>query len=246
MLIAQHSPLRHPPAGLDRRQQIALDGIRIAADILDLSSHRLRETLLGLSNIEMNTDHFYRAATSAISDAWSIVDNTHRFCELLRQFPQIKKKLPQFELLFRAAKPAEALRHFIQHARNEIDALAQAGFSIWGNITWNEPPPIPGHGRLVRSLHMGTFYSGNYAALGRIPESVESEIDNITLHAGPHKMALMLVIDRVEGVIRGFERDMDAQMGQQTRNGSDILFSLAVTPSENVPQRTQPPTAGDA
>lgn len=229
MLIAHDSPLRKPPVGLDRRQQIALDGIRVAADVVDLSHRRLNQTLLNLSSIEPFTDAYHQATVATISDAWSIVDNAHRFCELLRQFPSIKQNLPQFQLLYRSAKPAEALRHFIQHARNEIDALSKAGLSIWGTLTWNLKADFDAGHRTLRSLHIGTFYEGNFAAMGKLPESVKADVDNVTLHAGSHQMVLSKVVRNIEQVVKGFERDIAQQAGQFPRHSSDMLFAMTVT-----------------
>jgi hypothetical protein len=246
MLISPDSPLRLLPVGLDRRQQIALDGVRVAADVLDLATTRLTSTLAEVVALDPHSDPYLRAAVSAISDAWSIVDNTHRFCELLKQFPRIKQRLPQFQVLYRSAAAAEPMRHFIQHVRNEIDALAQGGLSVWGTITWNLKSEFDAGQRIQHSLHIGTFYDGNFAAMGQFAKKVESEVDNITLHAGGHTMILSGLMRRVEEVIRGFELGIADQAGNLPRHSSDMLFALTMTPAASNHERPHPRTDEDA
>lgn len=239
MLIAIDSPLRKVPTGLDRRQQIVIDGLRISVDVVDLSFRRLCTSLKALPEVAPETTEFVELAVSANLDAWTIVDYVHRFSELLHQMPMIKQNLPQIQLLYRAASDAEHMRHYIQHVRNEVDSLAASGLSVWGSLTWAMKADYDAGRKTKRSLNMGTFYIGNFAAIGKIPQSVEREVDCIEIYAGGRSFELTGVLRYIECVIRGLERDIEDQAGHLPRYGSDLLAALSV---EVVTQITLDPT----
>ena len=227
MLIAIDSPLRGVPSGLDRRQLIVIDGLRISVDVIDLSFRRLCASLKALPEAAPETTEFVELAVSANLDAWTIVDHVHRFSELLHQMPMVKQNLPQFQLLYRSASDAEQMRHYIQHVRNEVDSLAASGLSVWGSLTWAMKADYDAGRKIKRSLNMGTFYVGNFAAVGKIPQSVEREVDCIEIYAGGRSFELTGVLRHIERVIRGFELDIEDQAGHLPRHGSDLLVALS-------------------
>lgn len=230
MLIGLASPLRRVPIGLDRRQQIVLDGLRISADTIDLCLRRLAASLSSLPSQPVNTLEYIELACSANLDAWSIVDHIHRFTELLRQMPMVKQNLPQFQLLYRAASDAEQMRHYIQHVRNEVDTLSASGQSVWGSLTWALKRDYDAGRRTKYMLNSGTFYDGHFAAMGSFPEIVTRDVDFIMIHAGDRSFELTGIINHVERVIRSFEESIEAQAGSMQRHGSDLLAVLTMHP----------------
>jgi hypothetical protein len=232
MLIAPDSSLRRVPVGLDRRQQIVLDGLRISADVIDLCFRRLTAALRLLPIQPADTAERVELACSANLDAWTIVDHVHRFSELLRQMPMVKQNLPQFQLLFRAATEAEQMRNYIQHVRNEINALSSSGQSVWGSLTWALKQDFDAGRRTKYSLSVGTFYEGNFAAVGAFPETVTKDVDFIEIHAGSRSFELTTLLTHVERVIRSFEEGVEAQAGGRPRHGSDFLAILTMQPAE--------------
>lgn len=228
MLIAPDSPLRQVPVGLDRRQQVVLDGLRISADAIDLCFRRLATSLKELPKAASGTVEFIELASSANLDAWTIVDHIHRFSELLHQMPQVKQSLPQFQLLYRASADAEQMRHYIQHVRNEVDSLAVAGLSVWGSLTWALKEDYDSGRKIKRSLSMGTFYTGNITVIGKFPEVVDRDVDCVEVHAGGRSLELTGLFRHVERVIRSFEEGVESQAGHLSRHGSDFLATLTM------------------
>src|SRR5216684_2838868 len=88
VIVTAESPLRRIPAALNRKQALFIDGIRIAAEMIDSAYVRLEDFLLHSG--EMRAGELRIAAP--FLDAWSIVDSAHRFLGLIEQAPLFKGK----------------------------------------------------------------------------------------------------------------------------------------------------------
>jgi hypothetical protein len=100
---------------------VALAYRRLGALLLDLSDRRKPEP-----------DEF----TASLLDAWSIVDSSFRLRHLARSIPGVKQQAPTMRLFQDRTKAVEDLRHFIQHANNEVAFLTERQQPFWGSISW--------------------------------------------------------------------------------------------------------------
>ena len=85
MLISLDSPLRRLPVGLDRRQTLFIDGIRLSAEIIDLTYCRLSITLERLAEPDCPKQGRQESIVSAVQDAWTLVDTevTKTWCRMI-------------------------------------------------------------------------------------------------------------------------------------------------------------------
>lgn len=226
MLIDKESILRQVPQGLDKRQLLFLDGIRVSADICDLSIKRLSKSLKKLPSLVAYSEDYITEVISAVQDAWAVIDSVHRFRELLQQFHGIKKNLPQFQAFYRSSEKAEEFRHFIQHIRREVNDLSDHQLPLWGTITWQLMSDFTEGKKIQRWLHIGTFYEGVRSDLGQFHENCRYEVDHIKLTIGGRSVFLLELLRLMEPILKGFEQDIENQAGNLPRNSSDMLFSL--------------------
>jgi hypothetical protein len=87
------SPLRNPPATLEPRQIVALDGLRLAFDMVGLAYGRLLEDLVYLSENRKGGRPDTVRMTSAYLNAWSALDGAYRLRSLLEPAPE---RAPEF------------------------------------------------------------------------------------------------------------------------------------------------------
>lgn len=158
-LIPHDSPLHKLPTSLDRRMILFLDGIRYSFQIFELASTRLSHTLEDLSFIDQNPVELNSRIASAISDAWTMIDSTHRLRELFQQIPGLRRKEPKLQLFMRRTAITEDLRNFFQHFRNEIDAFVDHSMPLWGAISWIYTDKKTGEEQNF-SIMPGTFFLG--------------------------------------------------------------------------------------
>src|SRR6266550_1409307 len=136
MIVRTDSPLRQLPASLNRKQTLFLDGVRVAADSVDLAYSRLTNTLGRLATGAGVDPMLAMEIAQAVQDVWSIVDSTHRLRALFARMPGVKQRGPCLQAFYRATADIKTLRHVVQHLDSEIDNLVKLGVPLWGTIHW--------------------------------------------------------------------------------------------------------------
>lgn len=135
LTIPEDSPLRKPPAAFSRKQVIILDGIRYAAEMADIAYERLCLTLQEMA--AALTEPLVRDNATAMLDAWSIVDSSHRFRDLIANLPGVANSAWKRNLRDHTSD-VDALRDRVQHQLGEIDGLVENGGQLWGYLSWAE------------------------------------------------------------------------------------------------------------
>ena len=238
MLIALDSPLRKIPARLDRKQTLFFDGVRYAAEMSHLAFTRLLKTLHALPEAEAGTAEYADLVTAAMTDAWTIVDSTHRLRELLAQFPKLKQKLPNLQVFYRATTGVETFRNVIQHLRGEIDKLAENGLPVWGSLTWRvQIDPATGE-EAGFGVCAGTFYPGASIYLSQFGDRLAKPIGRVCLNMGMVKLDLGELIRSIEPVIRFLEKGLAEQLPNEPHNAADALIQIIVKPTAGKPTDT--------
>jgi len=209
MLLDDKSPFRRLPAGLPREQILFLDGIRYSVEITALAYGRLWANTAAMSKAMADQVGVQdlNSYTAALSDAWTIIDSTHRLRELIWDMPRLAKKQRSVELRkFRGSTASiEPLRHKVQHLKGEIRALAGTGQPVWGILSWvslfEDQPDIV---RICR-LAAGTLspYFGPPTKLEAI--WLTPPVDRLELTAHGISVSLTDTYKAVEQVARALE-----------------------------------------
>lgn len=194
-LVPVESPLRRVPIELDRKTVLFLDGIRYCFHIFDLTSIRITESHRSLS-CEQASDLLANRIATAIADAWTLIDVTHRLRKLLSQAPRLKKNSPDLQVFLRSTEAVEGLRHFYQHFRTEIDRFVSVGAQIWGAFSWIHTDPASGENSLYIAAP-GTFFKGAGVPSCTIDTYQNKYVERVGLFAGAAKIDLAELSDRI-------------------------------------------------
>jgi hypothetical protein len=175
------------PESLDRRTVLFLDGIRYSLHQFDISEERLASMIELLSQDEQPGGELHARISSAMLDAWALVDSAHRLRELLQQLPGMKQKTPQLQQFLRGTASVESMRHFVQHLRTGIEAHLATAMPAWGSLAWARYDPETGQPSCY-SIAPGTFFpQANVPSLtydsrtGRFDERVLLQAGSLTL-----------------------------------------------------------------
>jgi hypothetical protein len=195
-LVPTGSPLRLVPTSLERKAVLFFDGIRYSLHIFDLAASRLPNTLAELSHEGQDADALADKIASAMSDAWLMIDSAHRLRELLEQAPNLKKNQPELQLFLRRTVPVEALRHFFQHFRTEIETFASRGMPLWGTLSWVRPNPETGQPENF-TIAPGTFFHGAALPMCTFDSVQRHFVERVLLQAGPTQIDLASLLEHV-------------------------------------------------
>ena len=139
-MIAPDSPLCRIPLAVDAKQAIFFDAIRHAVEIADFAHSRLKFTLGGFAEMPASVEgnpEFARALTSALLDAWTVVDAVHRFVGLKRNCPGMEavtgETPAQKDLYYRCGK----LRNLTDHLHGTIPQLVARKSAAMGVLRWH-------------------------------------------------------------------------------------------------------------
>jgi hypothetical protein len=238
VIIPTESCLRRIPVALDAKQAFFLEGIRVTIEMIDLAHCRLQSTLLALADslITQATGSRQEMLTSAMLDAWSIIDSVHRLRNLAHDFPQIrrKKRIPAFHYIQVNTESVEKLRNSIQHLHREI-LLKPLGpeWSTWGVLTWCVPRPNEN----IQSCmyHCGKMKPpGNRRFVQFHGRRIRVPVGLITLTQDDISVCISDIIEDVERVARTLEdmvqRNINRNAELVEHYGADIVLSVMLAP----------------
>mgnify|MGYP006873467032 CR=1 FL=1 len=226
MLIPHDSPLRTLPESLDRRSVLFLDGIRYAIQIFDLASSRLGGTLHQLSQIKENSPELADGISSAIADAWTMIDSTHRLRELLEQLPGLKKKEPALQLFLKRTSKVEDLRNFFQHFRNEIDTFTELGLPLWGTLSWVYTDRETGRSQQY-SIAPGTFFDGVGIHSCTYDRFHHKFVERVLFQAGTERIDLADLNDWMTDFVEWYSEWFRVRFDGTERYISDVRFKIS-------------------
>jgi hypothetical protein len=222
---------------LPRRQVLFIDGLRLSAQMA-AGSLELLENLLSAADA---TDASAKVVpVRALIHAYGVVDAIHRFREMTRNMPGLRKDAG-YTLLLQRTQPAEDIRHHLQHLNQELESVEAQRAPALGVVTWLRGSSTPGV--LVHTLVAvpGTFYSEAEFASGVIDrESLPPPdvITNIRLVAGHHDVDLDSLVGAAFAFMDGIAPSLQVTAAGKQRLGCDMVVSAAL-----VVDRTARPSA---
>ncbi len=231
-LVSEDSPLRRLPATLPRRVILHLDGLRLCAEIIDLAYERLLTILRELCYQKLPLTG---RQISVMSDAWVIIDATHRFRLVLAGTPGLKHN-HVYELFMRSTATVEELRHVIQHLDNEVDRIAEGRQAVLGTLSWLAASPTPDAPPSAYALTVGSEYPDKITVgpmmdlWSTLPPDA---IEQIEIALGMHKVDLSNVVGRVGTMIQSLVTPVAEYAEGKPALGSDRLMHFELRPVEH-------------
>lgn len=186
-MLSDDSPFLKLPLTLDRKQALFLDGIRHAAEIVELSYGRLCNSLtaIALNKTEKKGTVF----THVFLDAWAFVDSTDRLRSLWEHQPN-SKILPHeyFKSVVKAQlQSIRDIRNVSAHIAQKIDQIVALNASALGSINW-----ITLESRDPRSVSTNFIRPGimNTKVKGQFSMPTYSDITDSTFYHGSGHISL--------------------------------------------------------
>jgi hypothetical protein len=223
MIIGFESPLRRIPEGLNQKQLLCLDVLRLCADISDLAYKRLNNTLVTLSTNNAN-ESINSLIISSITDAWLIIDQGHRFGQMISNFPEFQGNLPQFR--FWPNRILRELRNYLQHLNERVTGQSNIHSPVLGTLTWQLRSDLSSGVRRIYAIQPGTYYPKVMTHIGGFEDHLDEEIGAIALRANQRTLFLQSIVSEITLSIRNLEDEIESQAGERSRLGSDIFFTL--------------------
>jgi len=142
-----------------RRASFYLDGLRYSLSMAEIAARRLKPTLDDVARLHASSQNTEAQVTSALLDAWSLVDMCHRARELVQSTPTLSPKLAGIQIFLRATPQIEELRQHVQHFRSGIPKLPDSWSPLWGSLSW-----IPTHDQATcYTIFPGNLINGTTA-----------------------------------------------------------------------------------
>ncbi len=224
MIIDNNSPLRQIPTQTNRKQMLFFDAIRYSVEMADLAHNRLRETLYEIAQSPISTESNSRDFTSAILDAWSIVDLVHRLRGLLAQVPGIKQNTPAFLIFMKKTEKIEKLRNSVQHLNQQIHKITDLNIPVWGALSWVALFDPEVKSVWTCTLVAGTFFERSEPLISPLGKMFHPPVDLITLQASNCSVCLSDSMRNVEQVVHSLEDCLREQFKDLTHTGRDVLL----------------------
>ena len=238
IFLPNDSPLRNPPATLEPKQIVGLDGLRLAFDMLGLAYDRLLDDLSYLTEHRQTSRPDPVRVTSAYLNAWTALDGIYRLRSLFYKCPGLKQT-PPLEVELRAMAIVEDLRHGFQHIEGRIPEAVENARPLWGAISWLWSPEDAYDRRATAlTLVAGAVRTGYHQFLNPLGRSYFIPIGLVTLQAFGHEVEISALIQRVRRLADGLDKGLRAALPNVQRTGADMLISaeFAFEPDHAVDQ----------
>ena len=102
----------------------------------NLVSCRIKETLDEIAQCYSKSKYTEDQITSALLDAWTLVDVCFRVRELVQQTPGLSPKLLGLQIFLRGTESVDRLRNYVQHFRSGIPKIPNLSNPLWGSLSW--------------------------------------------------------------------------------------------------------------
>ncbi len=229
MIIETDSPLRRFPANSKNKQTLFFDGIRYSIEMTALAFSRLEKTLYDLAVSCTSSSPLPMDFTSAILDAWSIVDSVHRLRILLNKTPGLKKQSPGFQIFERNTASIKDLRNFIQHLDEEAQDLAGQNIPVWGVLSWFTMLDPESKSGFTCTIVAGTiFQTMDGLLVNPLGKEINIPIDLVTLTANNSVICLSDVIRHVEKLTRSMEAGLNEQLKSMPPAQGDVMACATI------------------
>ncbi len=236
-MIDQDSPLRQLPRGLDAKQIVFFDALRISAEIAGQAYADILAELR-LLDTEAKPDQ-PRDFVRVIRHTWTFVDAVHRFRVVLQQTPRIKHDYV-YELFMRRTKPVTDMRNVAQHLNQALPNIAAQSQGAYGTLTWvlgvgegHVPKPL--------MLNIGTAYGRVVGPVIDFEERLPvGTISRIRLELADQFLMLSGVYEHLTSMVRSLEPPLAEFAEGKPKYGADqfVNFDLIPINENDVPEES--------
>jgi len=224
--LPDDSPLFNPPSSLHPKQRVAVDGVRLALDMLSEAWSRLSVELEALSlnpEAPLTRDRLARV----YMNAWIVIDVIHRLRLLLLAMPGLKRT-PEVELAIRAFEQVGELRDGFQHIYERMQDAVTEGRPLWGSLSWVwSPLETLGVKAKVFSIVIGGIRPGKVPMLNPLGKELTVPLGAVTAYAFGHSADLSCQLDRVTRVAAYLDNAL-RQVCSPKGEMADVLMSVDI------------------
>lgn len=224
-LIASDSPLLLLPKGIDPKQRLFPDSIRVSAHFVGVAYKCLIENLEKSSPREVREKD---CGLKAILYAWSVVDSVYRLRKLVQRMPRYRDRMPSKQVFLRSTSGAEDLRNAIQHLDTEIETLLKEGRPPMGALTWIVPIDKSEGTMRIESFIPSQLEGANPGSLVSVPSEVPDHIDQVELWASKYRINLSELYRAVAKLVSSLETFLRRQRPELPCDPADTWVSMTV------------------
>lgn len=218
---------------MDRKQAFFLEGVRVSLEMIDLAHERLRKVLFHVSQQSWTVGGQLGpgAFTSALLDAWSIVDALHRLHGLIQHLPGISKRrrIPAIRFFLENSQQVEVFRNTVQHLSETIQREPLDGkWAVWGTLSWFW---VYGENQMrAYTFLSGRIEPGTRTVFQALPMNIEVPIGLIKLSQGDASICISELLSDVRELAAELHRHFGAVYESRAdfvdRYPADILIAL--------------------
>lgn len=138
LLLDRESPLRRIPSNLDPKAAFFLDGIRYAAEFMDVTFHRIRKTLTDLALDPPEQSELPEIIDHVFLDAWGFIEAVSRFHALYTQFPGMKASALKGSVpsLSEATLEFQNLQKLASDLPKSAESMISKHCAVLGELSW--------------------------------------------------------------------------------------------------------------
>lgn len=244
--LPDDSPLFNPPSALHPKQKVAIDGVRLALDMLADAWTRLGAELEAVS-LDREAPLTRARLTLVYMHTWVVVDVIHRLRLLLLAMPGLKRS-PEVELAIRKFNEVGPLRDGFQHVDERLQDAVTNAWPLWGSVSWIwSPPDTVGVKARVFSIVVGGIRDGEVPMPNPLGKTISFPLGLVTANAFGQSVDLSMQIERVAKVAAYLDSAM-RQVPSPQGGMADILLSANIEftgPLESAPPNPPlQPTSG--
>ncbi len=203
-MLSIDSPFLNIPTALNQKQAVFLDGMRHAAQIIELSHTRLCQSLNDLSvadAIAPGSEGF----THVFLDVWAFIDTADRFRCLWEMQPSASTIPDQFspDTVRMQLQDIRNVRNVSAHLAQKIDQIVSLNSSVLGAISWvflSSQTPLKVKTHFIRPGIAHGSLKGQFA-MPRGEVSFSHGCGHVSVSAGQHEVNLSLAYRYICSVV---------------------------------------------
>lgn len=246
-MIRHDSPLRRLPLGMDPRQLVLIDGLRLSLESAAMAYQRLHDGLVWLSQERESNPERHNRHIAASLDAWSVVDSLRRFRRLVQHTPGIKKRSAGVVQFVKGTESLEGLRDSAQHLEERTKRAIEERLPFFGVLTWTSHVPEKPDRIWQHMLVMGASRDGAHTLPVPLGRRIRGDVDHVILSAFGEKANISDAIRLADNVGAGIERTLASQVGaSEPHFGADLLVRVELLVDSQPPESASPTESGQA
>jgi hypothetical protein len=200
--------------------------------MINLSYNRLFAQLMeiGATDSEVTTLDIARA----MLDAWSIVDSTNRFRDLVERTPGLRSK-PWKHTLLAHTSEVDAMRNDIQHIEGNITNLADNGHQVWGYLRWAQMSDGGYTGWWYAMTPGSVFRADQFMVAGPVnlphgvpPGAIRLMAFGKDVYLGKCMTATVKAVEAIVEELKNGEVRLVGDSASNERAGGDTIYGMAI------------------